>query len=197
MTNSNTRKRRRHLDQIIHTKVYKWALVDFPVKWRTVTTHNARVIVAIDGHRHLAINGQRLKKKNIKEKKNYGSCHSRQASVLCGQRFRQSPNFSNRSSWKNAADIRLKYIPFDMADETYHFRTFSMAARTFLMSSLALLRVSARPDRPDILMLFWFIYYRFLWNFFFFYGFSWRLASNEMVHYRHHLMWRMDSDIYF
>lgn len=77
---------------------------------------------------------------------------------MCGQRFRQSPNFSNRSLWNNAVDIRLKYIPRMMAYITYHFRTFSMAARTFLMSSLALLRVSARPDRPDILMLFWFIY---------------------------------------
>lgn len=46
---------------------------------------------------------------------------------------------------------------------TYHLRTFSMAARTFLMSSLARLRVSARPDLPDILMLLWFIY-RCIWK---------------------------------
>lgn len=32
----------------------------------------------------------------------------------------------------------------------HHFRTFSMAAITFLMSSLARLRVSARTDRPDM-----------------------------------------------
>lgn len=32
----------------------------------------------------------------------------------------------------------------------YHFRTFSIAAMTRLMSSLALLRVSARTDLPDI-----------------------------------------------
>lgn len=32
----------------------------------------------------------------------------------------------------------------------HHFRTFSMAAITFLMSSLARLRVSARTERPDM-----------------------------------------------
>lgn len=33
---------------------------------------------------------------------------------------------------------------------SYHFRTFSIAAITRLMSSFALLRVSARTDLPDI-----------------------------------------------
>ena len=33
---------------------------------------------------------------------------------------------------------------------SYHFRTFSIAAITLLMSSFALLRVSARTDLPDI-----------------------------------------------
>lgn len=33
---------------------------------------------------------------------------------------------------------------------SYHFRTFSIAAMTLLMSSFALLRVSARTDLPDI-----------------------------------------------
>lgn len=33
---------------------------------------------------------------------------------------------------------------------SYHFRTFSMAAITRLMSSLARLRVSARTERPDM-----------------------------------------------
>lgn len=36
---------------------------------------------------------------------------------------------------------------------SYHFRTFSIAAMTRLMSSLALLRVSARTDLPDITAL--------------------------------------------
>lgn len=36
------------------------------------------------------------------------------------------------------------------APAPHHFRTFSMAAITFLMSSLARLRVSARTERPDM-----------------------------------------------
>lgn len=40
--------------------------------------------------------------------------------------------------------------PAPSAPAPHHFRTFSMAAITFLMSSLARLRVSARTDRPDM-----------------------------------------------
>lgn len=38
----------------------------------------------------------------------------------------------------------------DNRARSYHFRTFSIAAMTLLMSSFALLRVSARTDLPDI-----------------------------------------------
>lgn len=38
----------------------------------------------------------------------------------------------------------------DASRYTHHLRTLSMAAITFLMSSLARLRVSARTERPDI-----------------------------------------------
>lgn len=39
---------------------------------------------------------------------------------------------------------------FLLSCSSYHFRTFSIAAITLLMSSFALLRVSARTDLPDI-----------------------------------------------
>lgn len=133
----------------------------FSVQW----PHNTQVLwpsTAIEGVKKKKNNNDKYIK--IKKRGKNCSCLPSQANALCTQRFRQSNNFPNRSLWNNAVDIKLKYIPSNMVYITYHFRTFSMAARTFLMSSLALLRVSARPERPDILMLFWFIY-RFLWNF--------------------------------
>lgn len=42
------------------------------------------------------------------------------------------------------------FLVLDNRARSYHFRTFSIAAMTLLMSSLALLRVSARTDLPDI-----------------------------------------------
>lgn len=77
------------------------------------------------------------------------------------------PTFPTEVCWATQQDIapRSRFsCPFCAAQFTYHLRTFSMAARTFLMSSLARLRVSARPDRPDILIPLWFIY-RCIWNF--------------------------------
>lgn len=42
------------------------------------------------------------------------------------------------------------FLVLDNRARSYHFRTFSIAAMTLLMSSFALLRVSARTDLPDI-----------------------------------------------
>lgn len=60
---------------------------------------------------------------------------------------------SNSSSFPTEVSL-LKNISLskclDVARYTHHLRTLSMAAITFLMSSLARLRVSARTERPDI-----------------------------------------------
>ena len=68
----------------------------------------------------------------------------------------RSPLFSSSSPLNKRAFLVLgnKRVDFSLLFFfpllSYHFRTFSIAAITRLMSSLALLRVSARTDLPDI-----------------------------------------------
>lgn len=54
------------------------------------------------------------------------------------------------SSPNKQAFLVLDNEPAFFYFSSYHFRTFSIAAITLLMSSFALLRVSARTDLPDI-----------------------------------------------
>lgn len=86
------------------------------------------------------------------------------APTLIGQLLRPSLTFPTEVCWATqriiAHRVLTHFPPYCPHKQTYHLRTFSIAARTFLMSSLARLRVSARPDRPDILMLLWFMYRR-------------------------------------